>query len=390
MSDPLNIRCFLGANQPPLTHGASMWRAPLPTRPFPTAAAGPNPGSITYGAYFEAVAAFVKSGRCRHLRQAAAAEMGHAVAFEDVTAVDISLEKHGACYHPGRLAATVAGRRLTFVVNVAVSDAGRAGLAEEVACLRRLAGMYRERHLPTVYAAGRIRTARGSWVEMFLARWFDGFHEFHLTANGGRKAIRVWDAGNAVRLMTQEQAREMFSRAAAILTAYYDIKTSEQIFNWHHAAGDFVINTQDPVAVKLITVRRYAPLFRQAAVDAAGLLQSFLIFLLKTSLHMRIDRVDGTGVLGWFGDEAVYGTVDGFLQGLALQAAAGRIPAAWVAVVAEYLKTLAEADIRYLLRSIVEGRPAHAPDRPLLQQHLDQHVAVLKHAMDRIGPLDSL
>jgi hypothetical protein len=48
-------------------------------------------------------------------------------------------------------------------------------------------------------------------------------------------------------------------RGIFLLTAYYNIDTGEQIFPWHHAAGDFVVTPlAEGFPVKLIAVRGYA------------------------------------------------------------------------------------------------------------------------------------
>ena len=59
----------------------------------------------------------------------------------------------------------------------------------------------------------------------------------------------------------QYRSIEVYRQAAFILTLYYDVETFEQIFPWHHAAGDFVVKADEgAVDVRLVTARQYAPM----------------------------------------------------------------------------------------------------------------------------------
>ena len=94
-------------------------------------------------------------------------------------------------------------------------------------------------------------------MAMFLGEWFSGFNEFHLSRDPatGQGRILVWDYGAGDFFLSPEQAAGVYKEAAKILTAYYNLETFEQIFSWHHAAGDFVLKLEKGrMKVRLITV----------------------------------------------------------------------------------------------------------------------------------------
>lgn len=76
------------------------------------------------------------------------------------------------------------------------------------------------------------------------------------------------------------------------MTCYYNAETFEQIFPWHHAAGDFVIKLQkNNMKMKLITVRQYAPMLENKNETAKNntdsdiylMLEAMLVFFLNLS-----------------------------------------------------------------------------------------------------------
>ncbi len=177
---------------------------------------------------------------------------------------------------------------------------GKEIIRNEYRQLRQLAKRASSNWMPRVFGWDRVRIDGQRHVQMFLGEWFEDFHEFHVSEkNGpGETSIRVWDPDNGKLFFSRQQTRHVFHQAAMILTAYYNIETSEQIASWHHAAGDFVVCLQgEEPRLKLITVRGYKPLFNLSG-DTDGLetiLNTLLIFMLNLSIRLRVDRMDGVG-----------------------------------------------------------------------------------------------
>ena len=53
--------------------------------------------------------------------------------------------------------------------------------------------------------------------------------------------------------------------------------------------------------------------------DIQALLDALLVFFLNLTIRMRLDRQDGIGEIVWADDIAIKGTLQGFLEGLALK-----------------------------------------------------------------------
>jgi hypothetical protein len=288
--------------------------------------------------------------------------------------------------------AEIEGKAFHWVVNVAVSAAGRSLLFQEHAILGRLNREFRVSYLPEVYGAAEVNVGRGRSAAMFLGQWFRGFHEFHLSRNApdAEPALVLWDPVNGRRLLASAQARTVYHEVARILTHYFSLATLEGIGAWHHAAGDFVVrlNGTHP-EVRLITVRAYRPLFRvlQKTGDPAhclrSLLETLLIFLLNLSLRTRLDRLDGTGGMAWTDGVAVEATVAGMLAGLAGNPPPFDLPMPLDRLFRDYLSACSAEDLLDLCSGIADTYPPEAEETPLVKAQLDEHAAALYHALRR-------
>lgn len=287
---------------------------------LPQSSRGEATKSVTYGEYFQAVEAYLHHDGARHLQAALAATPAASSAAFD--ALDVILEKHGEFYHPARI--RIAGPKApqSLVLNVAVTAAGAECLQSEVEALRRVAPRLPSGALPRVYGVGRSETANGLKCIMFLADWFDNYHEFHLAidpADDVQKMI-VWDTGRTPYFLGTEAATAVYAQTADLLARAYDPASTRQIYPWHHASGDFVVRTGEAaVDVKLITVRQYAPTLSAEAgriLDDESRLMAALVFFANLTIRNRIDRLEGTGALAWAGEAALGATVAGFKRGL--------------------------------------------------------------------------
>ncbi len=127
---------------------------------------------------------------------------------------------------------------------------------------------------------------------MFLADWFEGFYEFHHSidpVDNSRKLI-LWDGSPRPQLSLPGQTRQLYAQISKILTLYYNPETYEQIFPWHHGAGDFVVKvTDEGMDVRLVTVRQYGAMTDPSEMSIE---EALLIFFLE-SVHQ--DEVGSAG-----------------------------------------------------------------------------------------------
>jgi hypothetical protein len=258
--------------------------------------------------------------------------------------------------------------------------------------LKRLNEEFSESFLPDVYAIGRTTIAGGKRYRMFLGEWLYGYHEFHVSTetSGNSRLVCVWDDRNGRYFLSQEQMLRIYRQAAAILTYYYNMTTFEHITQWHHAAGDFILKqVGDDFDLKLITVRRYSPLFRNSTkpqADAEQILQALFIFFLKLSFWMRLDRTDGVGEMVWSDPAVVKTTLDGVLDGLSKKSANPNLPAAVDTCFTYYLTDCSPADLHDLSDSILQTFTPEAPETYLIKQNLGEHVHLLHQAIEHLRP----
>jgi len=375
---------FLATPDDPISRDHALWNDPLPERPSgPSRRSGEDAGAITYGDYFTAVSDFCAANGWHAIIAAASAKLARPVSEAELTHLSVFLEKHGAFYHPARLRVDIADQTLALVVNVAVSEAGRQTLPDEVHALKRLNTQRPFGWLPTVY------DAVSEPVPMFLGDWFDGFHEFHLTrqTDNGGLAIVVWDGADTRRLLSQSQAADLYRNAAMILTACYDPLTTGQVFPWHHAAGDFVVRIDgDKAAAKLITVRNHAPMIgsTRAPENERALLDSLVDFFLQMSMRMRLDRLDGVADLAWAPAGCLAPVSDGFFQGLDLTGRLSGFPESFPSIFRQYFNRHDAAGVadraQRVLEAFFDGR---SEERQVIDRHLECHLDGIRRILAR-------
>lgn len=367
---------FLDSDAVSVQPGDELWHRPLPLDRGAAPAAGGDAKGPSTGDYFRAVASFLTIDDHRHLL-GALPDAGLATQRLPES-VHIHLVKHGAFYHPAMVVIHAGGRRFSRVVNVAVSSQGRAVFAEEFAALRRLrdraAGV-----IPTVYSAAQ--DIGPHQMNLFIADWLDGFSEWHLTGGGTDGVCRrvvVWDAVRGHHELSPLRTAQLFRKIAAILTGYYDVASSRHIGRWHHGAGDFIVRPEGRrMDVRLITVRRYAPLMAGVEEHPEDAIDALLVFLLELTLKNRLDRRDGIGDLVLSETAAVGWTVTGFFDGLADQVRAGQLPDDFFRGFLGVVSAFDPASVSQLVASLIDRLPADSEERALYYRHGDAHVAAL-------------
>jgi hypothetical protein len=379
----------LGPHEPPITATCELWAAPLPVSRLALvrgADAQAIDARITYGDYFSAAREFIEQDHASVLCRAVSRLAGRRVELADVARVEVFLVKHGAFYHPARIRANVCDRWWSLVLNVAVSASGRAILEREFENLERLNQEMTAPYWPQVFGRGSGRTPAGRRLPMFLGQWLDGFHEFHLSARAGHDPARmiVWDEASDNSELTPFQVRELLRQAALILAYAYNPLTLEAILDWHHAAGDFVVNLAGvDLSVRLISVRRYAPMAELDQPDVAAILDALLVYLVDISLRLRIDRSDGIGHSVCHPVDAVSAICLGFFQGLQSGASRRDLPEDFVQMVRQFCALHDKKALLPIVDAILTKYSTDDDAKPLLQASGKAHAAALAQALAR-------
>jgi hypothetical protein len=278
---------------------------------------------LRYGPYLEAVGYLLRRNNYQKILEALACRLDRIVQLEEIDFIEIRTEKHGASYHVARADLSVSGNILSFATNVATSDADRSELERDFRLLAKLGRRYLYQFLPQVYykGAGRYREIgkASRWLHMYVAEWLKGYYEFHLRLEQKDSSYRMllWDLDRGSRYLSQDQCLDLYRQATKVLTLYYDLNNSRQIYPWHHAAGDFVLKEDGGrVDVRLITIRDYGPVVDFRTGKREGKLLALILFFLHLTIQMRLDRLDGVGDVVWVDDYCLEGVVAGFFEGL--------------------------------------------------------------------------
>jgi len=377
----LPIAFFLSKPKHPIFKYSAVWNDPLPLSRKNQKTS--NGVFIRYGDYFHAAQTFLEKNRFKALLYAVSSRLKQTVICEKIDQININLEKHGEFYHPARVEVVCGDQRVLLVLNVAISDAGRKGIETEYAVLKKLKSGFSFSYTPAVYGQGSVFVGNFR-MDMFLGEWFEDYHEFHVSQDSsGKKRISVWDLPDGFRHLTERQIKTLYRQATGILTAYYNPETYEQIYPWHHAAGDFVVRLDnESIDLKLITARNYASLVQKNEHQSAGhFMEALLVFFLNLSIRMRIDRIDGTGEIVWSEDVVVPEIVSGFFDGLEKKPPVGTMDIPLAEGFEYYFFSLNEKELRELAWDLSNILHPHAPELPIIQKNLKKHIQELKRTI---------
>jgi hypothetical protein len=385
---------FLSDIKNPVQEENPIWQAPIPLSRTHSAGTFVSKKDmlIHHGDCFLAARDFLEEDRYAIITQAVSKHLHRQIPFNEIDEVRVILDKHGAFYHPAKIEAVLKDVQISFVLNIAVTEIGRQCAQREYLILEMLNADASYSFIPDVYAQGII-TTKVDRVEtrMFLAEWFEEFHEFHLSrdSSDGTVKIVVWDNDRGNFFLTKNQTVHLYRKAAKILTYYYNIETFEQIFSWHHAAGDFVLKCRkEDVEVKLVTVRQYRSMFKKnihldhKTPDAELILEALMVFFINMAIKMRIDRLDGVGEMVWSDKIALIGILKGFFEGLALKPPVDvfEAPLALDDCFRQHLLACSAADFSDMNHAIVRGYAPQASEVPVIRQHLARHIEDLYNA----------
>ena len=387
---------FLSSRNDPVRESDVIWSTPIPlSRHQSTIKFKPDSDMfINHGDYFTAARDFLERERCKSITQPVSQYLHRNISSDEIEEIRIFLDKHGEFYHPAKIETVLKDVQVSLVLNVAVTEIGKQCAQREYRLLKMLDTEYPDSFIPKVYAQGTVFTKMDQVeTRMFLGEWFEGFNEFHISIDpsDGKYKMVVWDHENGNFFLTAQQTIDLYRQATKILTYYYNIETFEQIFSWHHAAGDFVLKCQkDVVELKLVTVRQYRSMFEDNIgseyinPDAELMIEALLVFFLNMTIKMRLDRLDGVGDIVWSDDVALKGILKGFFEALALKPKISAFAEPLNECFRQNLLSCSRADLFDLNQTLVSTYPLEAPEVPVIRQHLGKHVEELYNAIRQL------
>ncbi|MCD6185914.1 MAG: hypothetical protein J7K84_09045 [Deltaproteobacteria bacterium] len=399
------LKFFINNINNPVTRESRIWKKCLPVSRNMSVKQIKTKSNqdITYGDYFQAIGRFFKDDSFADFLSVIPGCRDMDIGRKNITEISVYLIKHGAFYHPSRVEFQIENKQFCFILNVALSTFGRTTLLKEYNVLQKLKNNFSFSFLPVIYKYGEVSLSKIGQNEtdpqairqkagLLLGEWLEGFNEFHLTTDpdNQKKRIIVWDSLNGNYYLSTAETLELYKQATMILTCYYNIKTFEQIFPWHHAAGDFVVKKKnDKIYLKLVTARQYASMLGQIAnsnrheTEPNAILEGLLIFFLNLSIRMRLDRLDGVGNTVWANEVAVAGTFKGFMNGLALKSENNIFPEALDKYFKDLFLSFTVQDILDLLINIVTAYDPQSSEIPVIKQNLNNHAEILHHVINQ-------
>ncbi len=346
---------------------------------------------LTLKDYFGALQKFILTEGGKHLH-AALSKMNLSVnnSPADISEIHICSEKHGAYYHIASIKPAGLQKNAKLVVTTALTDSAKISLQNEFSLLLQLAGKNSE-FLPALFCKETVpweTDAGEAEFYMMLGEWLADYHEWHLSKNPATEELQIqlWDYEKGYRYLSDAESFEVLRQAAYILTCYYDPVSFRQIYPWHHGAGDFVVNTEAGIQVKLITVRQYEPLVHFAQAEANDRLVAAIQFLLNLSLRIRLDRIDGVEEPAWLEAFAVEGAVAGFFAGLGAASKTNSLAICRLEEFHEIMRSFDTREICDMYDSLLEiYADEDQDDFFLIRKKLSEHAADLQEALQNFS-----
>jgi hypothetical protein len=343
---------------------------------------GPVKSFWTYRRYFQSIQEVLVRDDFAALKQAVNRQLNLADPMVELDEVRIYAEKHGNWYHPAKIEVQTPEGQASFVLNAALTARGRSIMSCEIRALTYLRDQYPYPWLPTVYFQTEILPSLSPFcseqgdqpLSFFLADWFEGFHEFHLSSNllGQSRKLVLWDGRPEPTYLSKGQTRVVYQQISKILTCYYNVRTYEQIFPWHHGAGDFVVKIDGKkVEVRLVTVRQYKPMAEPEEMEVS---EALLFFFLNLSVRMRLDRLDGQGEIAWAGEACLESTWEGFLEGLTIKQKEGILAPGFRNYFLKWLNRFSGEELTERFLDLLNSYSPKTPDLPVIIKNITLHI----------------
>ena len=346
---------------------------------------------LTLGNYFDAMKACVLKNRGELLKHALKDKWYKDWCLDEVAKIKIRSEKHGILYHLASIEVFIKEIRVKFTLSTALSNAGIECLVREHDILDRLNRTFGFSYLPEIYGIREMtcRTTQGTTEKMVMlsAQWFEDYHEWHLAMDptAGSRKIKIWDLKRGHRYASFTEAARIIGESSKILALYYDYEDFSRIGSWHHAAGDFIVNTRGDgrLNVRLTTVRKYEPLMTGFSERNVNPMIAMIYFFLNTTLHMRLDRLDGVGETVWLDDFAVPAAIKGVFKGLHEREAMGDgASGVQAAELLSLLKSFDGPELERIFEPLMDHYATEDPDgMAFMSVRMDEHLNVLRQAL---------
>ncbi len=356
-------------------------------RPFLISPGKSHPFLIL-GNYFEAIKDFILRDHGRPLVRVLREQLKTDIGPDGISEILIRTEKHGALYHLASAEVFSGRQSMKMCVSTAVSENGKAWLRHEFDLLKFLNSTFALPYLPVPYFQGdaRVHSDHGDEsLTMSLTEWFEDYHEWHLSMDekGGKQRICIWDLQRGLCFASKEEGFEIFRQISKVLTLYYDTRDFNQIYPWHHAAGDFIVRRKDGIIdVKLTTARRYEPAMLFSSEDNIDPVTALTYFFLNLSIRMRLDKLDGAGINAWAGSFSVEALIQGFFEGLGIMDADGRYGLGKLRDLLSLFKAFDREELAGLFQPLLDLYAKEDPeDFSVIQANLGSHVKQLYEAI---------
>jgi hypothetical protein len=369
----MNVRYFFSspAGDVPVDDG-------LLSRPFLLNPMQEHP-HLKLGDYFKAIERFVTGNNGEALLRILGNIRQEPVSSPEIAEILIRSEKHGGLYHLSSVEILGPGIQHKFVVSTAVTESSREWLQRESQALKLLNESFRLTYIPEVFLVEELelQTPGGpSKLMLMLGQWFEDYHEWHLhRGDSGEPHWIIWDFKNGYRKAEDREIFKIYEQAALILTLYYNVQSTHQIYPWLHAAGDFVVKSEDEtVDVRLTTVRGYEPLIIFLEEQDTNPVMALITFFLNLTIRTRIDRWEGVGEVAWAPDFSVQPTVQGFFRALENMEKEGRYEPGGTGNFAALLRTFRKDELRRLSVPLLDFyRQESRETASLVEKQLDSH-----------------
>lgn len=336
--------------------------------------------------YFASVAAFFHNCPDTERRCEQASRKPEEALGERAPQLTVVSEKIGALYHVARVEMRSPAGAVVFAVNTALSDAGKSCLERDYRLLRLLENCRAGNRLPKALAfqpADDNNPAPEARFSHFLAEWQDDFHEWHATnpAADGRQRLSLWDRRRGAAILNADESSQIINNAAAILTGCFDFASRKAVWDWHHAAGDFIVRrAENGIEVRLITVRDFRSCPFRPDQAEVPLILDLLLFFLDLTFRMRLDKLDGVGETVWLDDSAAVATAAGFFDTLAERARTEPIAAELGPQLRHICRGFTEDELAAVASPVLAGYDEllSAADRETIEQHRAAHLKTLR------------